>query len=71
MRQSRKEGESMEVSLFKRRFIVIFFREQCPELDSEIGPGWFVNSERSKNWGKHKRSTLLYDWPTKKDWRSL
>ena len=30
-----------------------FLREQCPELDSEIGPGWFVNSEGVKL-GKHK-----------------
>lgn len=30
-----------------------FLREQCPELDSEIGSGWFVNSEGVKL-GKHK-----------------
>ena len=28
-------------------------REQCPELDNEIGPGWFVNSEGVKL-GQHK-----------------
>ena len=30
-----------------------FLREQCPELDTEIGPGWFVNSEGVKL-GQHK-----------------
>ena len=30
-----------------------FLREQCPELDNEIGPGWFVNSEGVKL-GQHK-----------------
>ena len=30
-----------------------FLREQCPQLDSEIGPGWFVNSEGVKL-GQHK-----------------
>ena len=30
-----------------------FLREQCPELDTEIGPGWFVNSKEVKL-GQHK-----------------
>ena len=30
-----------------------FLREQCPELDTEIGPGWFVNAEGVKL-GQHK-----------------
>ena len=30
-----------------------FLREQYPELDTEIGPGWFVNSEGVKL-GQHK-----------------
>ena len=47
-----KEGESMEVCFIKGDYRD-FLREQCPELDSEIGPGWFVNSEGVKL-GKHK-----------------
>ena len=42
-----KEGESMEVCFIKGDYRD-FLREQCPELDSEIGPGWFVNSEGVK-----------------------
>jgi tRNA-specific 2-thiouridylase len=47
-----KEGESMEVCFIKGDYRD-FLREQCPELDSEIGPGWFVNSEGVKL-GQHK-----------------
>ena len=47
-----KEGESMEVCFIKGDYRD-FLREQCPELDSEIGSGWFVNSEGVKL-GKHK-----------------
>ncbi len=42
-----------------------FLREQCPELDNEIGPGWFVNSEGVKL-GQHKGRTLLYDRSAKR-----
>ena len=47
-----KEGESMEVC-FIRGDYRDFLREQYPELDTEIGPGWFVNSEGVKL-GQHK-----------------
>ena len=47
-----KEGESMEVCFIKGDYSD-FLREQCPELDSDIGPGWFGNSEGVKL-GKHK-----------------
>lgn len=47
-----KEGESMEVCFIKGDYRD-FLREQCPELDSEIGPGWFVNTEGIKL-GSHK-----------------
>lgn len=42
-----KEGESMEVCFIQGDYRD-FLREQCPELDTEIGPGWFVNSEGVK-----------------------
>lgn len=47
-----KEGESMEVCFIKGDYRD-FLREQCPELDREIGPGWFVSSEGVKL-GQHK-----------------
>ena len=47
-----EEGESMEVCFIKGDYRD-FLREQCPELDNEIGPGWFVNSEGVKL-GQHK-----------------
>ena len=47
-----KEGESMEVCFIKGDYRD-FLREQCPELDNEIGPGWFVTSEGVKL-GEHK-----------------
>lgn len=47
-----QEGESMEVCFIKGDYRD-FLREQCPELDSEIGPGWFVNTEGVKL-GSHK-----------------
>ena len=43
-----------------------FLREQCPELDSEIGPGWFVNSE-----GGNIKEHLIIRLANEKDWRSL
>lgn len=47
-----KEGESMEVCFIKGDYRD-FLREQCPHLDEEIGPGWFVNSAGVKL-GQHK-----------------
>ena len=47
-----KEGESMEVCFIKGDYRD-FLREQCPELDAEVGPGWFVSSEGVKL-GQHK-----------------
>ena len=63
-----KEGESMEVCFIKGDYRD-FLREQCPELDSEIGPGWFVNSEGVKlgNIKEH----LIIRLGNEKDWRSL
>ena len=45
-------GESMEICFIDKDYRD-FLREQYPELDSEIGPGWFVNSEGVKL-GQHK-----------------
>ncbi len=47
-----KEGESMEVCFIKGDYRD-FLREQCPEIDEEIGPGWFVSPEGVKL-GQHK-----------------
>ncbi len=47
-----REGESMEVCFIKGDYRD-FLREQCPEIDEEIGPGWFVNAEGVKL-GRHK-----------------
>ncbi|MCI1648146.1 MAG: tRNA 2-thiouridine(34) synthase MnmA [Bacteroides sp.] len=47
-----EEGESMEVCFIKGDYRD-FLREYCPELDCEVGPGWFVNSEGVKL-GEHK-----------------
>lgn len=47
-----KESESMEVCFIKGDYRD-FLREQCPEIDREIGPGWFVSSEGVKL-GQHK-----------------
>ena len=45
-------GESMEVC-FIRGDYRDFLREQCPQIDQEVGPGWFVNAEGVKL-GEHK-----------------
>lgn len=45
-------GESMEVCFIKGDYRD-FLREQCPDLDNEIGEGWFVNTEGVKL-GHHK-----------------
>ena len=47
-----EEGESMEVCFIKGDYRD-FLREHSPEIDREIGPGWFVNSEGVKL-GEHK-----------------
>ena len=39
-----EEGESMEVCFIKGDYRD-FLREHSPEIDNEVGPGWFVNSE--------------------------
>lgn len=46
------EGESMEVCFIKGDYRD-FLREHSPEIDKEIGPGMFVNSEGVKL-GQHK-----------------
>lgn len=45
-------GESMEVC-FIRGDYRDFLREYSPEIDQEVGPGWFVNAEGVKL-GEHK-----------------
>ena len=47
-----EEGESMEVCFIKGDYRD-FLREHSPEIDDEVGPGWFVNSEGVKL-GEHK-----------------
>lgn len=47
-----EEGESMEVCFIKGNYRD-FLREHSPEIDKEIGPGWFVNAEGVKL-GQHK-----------------
>ena len=47
-----EEGESMEVCFIKGDYRD-FLREHSPEIDREIGPGWFVNAEGVKL-GQHK-----------------
>ena len=47
-----EEGESMEVCFIKGDYRD-FLREHCPEIDQEVGAGWFVNAEGVKL-GEHK-----------------
>lgn len=47
-----QEGESMEVCFIQGDYRD-FLREQAPEMDAEIGPGWFVDSSGVKL-GEHK-----------------
>ncbi|MDE6173683.1 tRNA 2-thiouridine(34) synthase MnmA [uncultured Bacteroides sp.] len=47
-----EEGESMEVCFIKGDYRD-FLREHSPQIDSEIGTGWFVNSQGVKL-GEHK-----------------
>lgn len=53
-----EEGESMEVCFIKGDYRD-FLREHSPEIDSEVGPGWFVNSE-GVNRGAQRISLLHY-----------
>ena len=46
------EGESMEVCFIKGDYRD-FLREYSPEIDTEVGKGWFVNAEGVKL-GEHK-----------------
>lgn len=47
-----EEGESMEVCFIQGDYRD-FLRQQCPDLEQRIGPGWFVNSEGMKL-GEHQ-----------------
>ena len=47
-----EEGESMEVCFISGDYRD-FLREHCPEIEREVGPGWFVNAEGVKL-GEHK-----------------
>ena len=47
-----EEGESMEVCFISGDYRD-FLREHCPEIDREVGLGWFVNAEGVKL-GEHK-----------------
>ncbi len=46
------EGESMEVCFIQGDYRD-FLREHSPEIDREVGPGWFVNAEGVRL-GQHK-----------------
>ena len=39
--------------MLHKRKLSDFLREHSPEIDNEVGPGWFVNSEGVKL-GEHK-----------------
>lgn len=52
-----EEGESMEVCFIKGDYRD-FLREHSPEIDSAIGPGWFVSSEGVKL-GEHKGFLII------------
>lgn len=45
-------GESMEICFIDKDYRD-FLKEQCPEIDEKIGPGWFVDSKGVKL-GQHK-----------------
>lgn len=45
-------GESMEICFIESDYRE-FLRSQCPDIDTQIGPGWFVNS-RGVKIGEHK-----------------
>lgn len=45
-------GESMEICFIDKDYRE-FLKEHCPDIDTRIGPGWFVNSKGLKL-GQHK-----------------
>ena len=45
-------GESMEICFIEGDYRN-FLRSQCPDIDTQVGPGWFVNSKGVKI-GQHK-----------------
>lgn len=47
-----KGGESMEICFIDKDYR-LFLKEHCPDIDEQIGPGWFVNSKGVKL-GQHK-----------------
>lgn len=47
-----KGGESMEICFIEGDYRD-FLRQQCPDIDTQIGPGWFVDNKGVKI-GQHK-----------------
>lgn len=47
-----KGGESMEICFIDKDYR-LFLKEHCPDIDEQIGPGWFVDSKGVKL-GQHK-----------------
>ena len=47
-----KEGESMEICFIEGDYRD-FLRQQCPDIDTKIGPGYFVDN-KGLNIGQHK-----------------
>lgn len=47
-----KGGESMEICFIDKDYR-LFLKEHCPDIDEQIGPGWFVDSKGIKL-GQHK-----------------
>lgn len=47
-----KGGESMEICFIDKDYR-LFLKEHCPDIDEQIGPGWFVDSKGGKL-GQHK-----------------
>lgn len=47
-----KGGESMEICFIDKDYH-LFLKEHCPDIDEQIGPGWFVDSKGVKL-GQHK-----------------
>mgnify|MGYP003025079397 FL=1 len=63
-------GESMEICFIEGDYRN-FLRSQCPDIDTQVGPGWFVNSKGVKI-GQHKgfpyyTICLLYTSPSPRD----
>ena len=50
--QKAKSGESMEICFIEGDYRD-FLRQECPDLDTKVGPGWFVDSKGIKL-GEHK-----------------